>query len=207
VNYLDIPGMVRGQREWLLAQVRARGHSHVVHPGLTFEGCPPARDAGAASTSAASAAGAAASVSGSGSNAMQEDEGPAAAAGQPQAQSQAALTPVPGVGYLPLVDRIPGILEAGWGASTAAMLQLQRDHGALQARLRDLTDKLIAHDDSWPFREPVDVGLVPEYAAVVKEPVGASAPSPLPLYECIVGAVGAICAGCPVARACAHFNP
>ena len=34
VNYLNIPGLVQKQREFLLAQIRKRSHSHIVYPGL-----------------------------------------------------------------------------------------------------------------------------------------------------------------------------
>jgi histone acetyltransferase len=30
---------------------------------------------------------------------------------------------------------------------------------------------VIEYEDSWPFREPVDTSLVPDYLSVVKEPI------------------------------------
>ena len=136
VNYLDVPGMVAAQREWLLARIRALGHSQVVYPGLVFPA--PGGDSG-------------------GDAAMAVDGGGGG-----------------GGGYLADLNSIPGVLAAGWDAGTLSTQQVQRDRSLLQARLGELTDLLIKHDDSWPFREAVDLSLVPEYAVTIKEPIDLS---------------------------------
>lgn len=168
--------MVKAQREWLLANIRAKGQSHIVRPGLTF-----AEDGAASSSASASSASAAATstmaeddASAAGIDAAAAAEGGAAAA--PSASSSAAAAGPPSAadgGYLTRLAAVPGLAEAGWG-SIAGVLEMQKDRAALALRLRDLTARLAAHDDAWPFREPVDSSLVPEYAAVVKEPMGAS---------------------------------
>ena len=66
------------------------------------------------------------------------------------------------------------MLAAGWDAGTLKTLDVQRDRTKLQARLAELTDLLLKHEDSWPFREAVDLSLVPDYAVVVKEPIDLS---------------------------------
>lgn len=42
----------------------------------------------------------------------------------------------------------------------------------LQIKLTELVQKIYEHDDAWPFREPVDASLVPDYLTRIKEPVG-----------------------------------
>ena len=150
VNYLDVPGMVSAQREWVLARIRAAGHSHVVYPGLAFPP-PPGEPAGAAAAAALAGAG----------------EAVAGAAAAADAD-----------GYLADLNGIPGVLAAGWDAGTLSSLQVQRDRNLLQQRLAELTELLVKHDDSWPFREPVDLSLVPEYATLIKEPIGEAVDGP-----------------------------
>jgi hypothetical protein len=51
-------------------------------------------------------------------------------------------------------------------------LQKEGGQATLTSKLTSLVDALFTHDDSWPFREPVDTALVPDYLDVVKVPVG-----------------------------------
>lgn len=175
MNYLDVPGMVKAQREWLLANIRAKGQAHIVRPGLAF-----AEDADAESAAAAAAAGSSSSsaltAAPPASSATMAEDDAAAGAGAAAISSAAAVAGPPAAadgGYLSRLAEVPGLAEAGWG-SIAGVLEMQKDRAALAVRLKELTARLAAHDDAWPFREPVDLSLVSEYAAVVKEPMGAS---------------------------------
>lgn len=101
----------------------------------------------------------------------------------------------PARGALDVLDAVPGIAEAGWRPSAImaqqaherAVLQVRRGRtiagasGALlsreccghaQGQLVDVTARIVAFADSWPFREPVNTRIVPRYAEVVKEPIG-----------------------------------
>lgn len=177
VNYLDVPGMVKAQREWLLANIRAKGQAHIVRPGLVFAEDADAEAAAAAAGSSSSSALTAAPPASSAT--MAEDDaaaGAGAAASSSVISSAAAVAGPPAAadgGYLSRLAEVPGLAEAGWG-SIAGVLEMQKDRAALAVRLKELTARLAAHDDAWPFREPVDLSLVPEYAAVVKEPMDLS---------------------------------
>ena len=72
-----------------------------------------------------------------------------------------------------LVAAIPGIREAGWDAARIQLRDALPDREALATgQLSAFIEALLAHDDSWPFREPVDITVVPDYVEVVKSPIG-----------------------------------
>lgn len=145
---------------------------------------------------------------------MAEDDAAAGSAVGSSASSSAAVAGPPAAadgGYLTRLSEVPGLAEAGWG-SIAGVLEMQKDRAALAVRLKELTARLAAHDDAWPFREPVDLSLVPEYAAVVKEPMGACVLRdsvrcmPMPCQDCWNGATRLIAAAAQILICCASLR-
>jgi hypothetical protein len=72
---------------------------------------------------------------------------------------------------------IAGVKEAGWepedGALPAYRLSIDRvmlppTQENLHTLMQDAWQALHAHEDSWPFREPVDPDDVPDYFDVIK---------------------------------------
>ena len=89
--------------------------------------------------------------------------------------------------FLQDLARIPGLRASGWRVETLAVSRCDTDLVAMAQPLLSFTDQLIAHDDSWPFREPVDLTVVPDYVSVISEPIG-EAPllcPPTHVRECV----------------------
>ncbi|CAK0784458.1 hypothetical protein CVIRNUC_007662 [Coccomyxa viridis] len=81
------------------------------------------------------------------------------------------------------VSSIPGVKEAGWEPSEdsapAYRLSIERvmlppTPENLQTLMQAAWQALLAHEDSWPFREPVDPEDVPDYYDVITDPVDLS---------------------------------
>jgi histone acetyltransferase len=164
-TYANLPEVLSEQRAAVDAAVRGRSQSHVVWPGLErFE------EENRASKAAAVAA-------------KEGGAGAALAATPPSAADLPALFE-----FAPLADAaasIPGVAEAGWPAARAALAAASpppsllvgrtwrpaSDPGALRAFAHSLLCELAAHEDAWPFLEPVDPRDVPDYGLVVKDPM------------------------------------
>lgn len=64
-------------------------------------------------------------------------------------------------------------VEAGWAPVHVAHRRSARDsQAAIAAALQPVLQALCNHTDSWPFLEPVNPHEVPDYLAVVKNPIG-----------------------------------
>lgn len=61
--------------------------------------------------------------------------------------------------------------EAGWKTGTLQLRQLQKDRFALRSKLEALTEAVYGQEEAWPFREPVDTSLAPDYRSVVEHPM------------------------------------
>ncbi|CAL5229703.1 g13075 [Coccomyxa viridis] len=81
------------------------------------------------------------------------------------------------------VGSIPGVKEAGWEPEEETLppyrlsidrVMLPPTPENLQTLMQDAWQALNAHEDSWPFREPVDPEDVPDYLDVIKDPVDLS---------------------------------
>ena len=81
--------------------------------------------------------------------------------------------------YLKHLDKIPGLRAAGWKPESLVTRRRDTDKRAMSVALAAFTDTLFAHDDSWPFRQPVDLTVVPDYTSIVAEPMGACATAAL----------------------------
>jgi len=146
--FTDLPGMISAQRTALDSAVRQYTTAHVVHRGLTrwkeaLEATAEAKDK------------------------RDKNEG---------------ARPAP----VPLAD-IPGVKEAGWTEALYAVgspvyqlvLGSSGDEGLVAPTRENLTalqlqllDKLEAEKDLiWPFLEPVDPAVVPDYYELVKDPI------------------------------------
>lgn len=124
VNYLDVAGMIKAQREAVYEKIKRISKSHAVYPGIAaFESVDVGKEVS-----------------------------------------------IP-------IEAIPGVKEAGWQPS---MLQDgkgdQRRQGLvdLQARLGAVLKALKGVKDSWPFLQPVNAKLVPDYYDVIKHPMDIS---------------------------------
>ena len=163
-TYANLPEVLKEQRAAVDAAVRGRSQSHVVWSGLgRFR----------EEKKAAGGEGAAAAGAGAG----------AATTPSASAPSSAALFE-----FAPLADpavSVPGVAEAGWPAARAALAAASpppsllvgrtwrpaSDPGALEAFAHSLLCELAAHEDAWPFLEPVDAREVPDYHQVVRDPM------------------------------------
>jgi hypothetical protein len=70
------------------------------------------------------------------------------------------------------LQAVPGLLEAGWQAQSLVVSGVPQNKDALNKALVTFTEGLLHHDDSWPFREPVDISIIQDYVTVVKTPIG-----------------------------------
>lgn len=66
---------------------------------------------------------------------------------------------------------VPGVSAAGW---TPAMSQSRSSRTRLYEVLRPFLSELQGHPASWPFRQPVDLEDVPDYATVIMHPMDLS---------------------------------
>ncbi|KAN0040461.1 hypothetical protein ACTA71_008798 [Dictyostelium dimigraforme] len=110
VTYLDIPTMVKAQRNVLNDKIRTISTSHLVYSGLQCFNHGERR--------------------------------------------------IP-------IEKIPGILEAGWINNGLDQQQIN----SLQQQLAVVLQSIKNHDDAWPFLQPVSIEEVPTYYTVVKDPV------------------------------------
>lgn len=86
-----------------------------------------------------------------------------------------------GVPRRPLkIEDIPGIKAAGWtpGQSSSVRLRLLNSTSdgppsrqSLHTFMRSLLRGVLEHQDSWPFKEPVDARDVPDYYDIIKDPI------------------------------------
>jgi histone acetyltransferase len=98
---------------------------------------------------------------------------PAASVVHPPLDFSDAATGGDGDFYLKNAARIPGLKESGYNPN--AVITRKRDtvdRAAMAKPLDAFVSQLVAHDDSWPFRDPVDTSVVPDYLTIVSDPVG-----------------------------------
>ncbi|GKY94889.1 hypothetical protein MPSEU_000453800 [Mayamaea pseudoterrestris] len=75
---------------------------------------------------------------------------------------------------------IPGIQEAGWTMSDLVEAtgvvgkDTDRQKGAQRSDLLSIVRKVQEQQFAWPFREPVDIIAIPDYAEIIKEPMDLS---------------------------------
>ncbi|XP_022904874.1 histone acetyltransferase KAT2A isoform X2 [Onthophagus taurus] len=79
-----------------------------------------------------------------------------------------------GVTSLP-IESIPGIQETGWRptlrTTRGGQLEESQDIDVLAGMLKTVLISVKNHEDSWPFREPVDKNDVPDYYDHIKYPM------------------------------------
>lgn len=74
------------------------------------------------------------------------------------------------------VESIPGIQETGWRPPARAtrgghQLEESQDVDVLAGMLKIVLQSVKSHEDSWPFRQPVDKTTVPDYYEHIKYPM------------------------------------
>ncbi|KAK5647049.1 hypothetical protein RI129_005513 [Pyrocoelia pectoralis] len=74
------------------------------------------------------------------------------------------------------VESIPGIQETGWRPPARAtrgghQLEESQDIDVLAGMLKIVLQSVKSHEDSWPFRQPVDKATVPDYYEHIKYPM------------------------------------
>lgn len=100
------------------------------------------------------------------------NERPVATAVHPPLDWSQAVTGGAADHYLRNLASIPGLTQAGWNPESIVTRRRETDLGGMSTALLAFADQMIAHDDSWPFRDAVDLSVVPDYLSVVKEPMG-----------------------------------
>lgn len=76
----------------------------------------------------------------------------------------------------PITDplAIPGVKEAGWTERTLS--EKEKTIFGLQERLGKILDIIWNNQDSWAFKQPVDVQDVPDYLDIIQNPMGRCTP-------------------------------
>ncbi|XP_057653056.1 histone acetyltransferase KAT2A isoform X2 [Diorhabda carinulata] len=79
-----------------------------------------------------------------------------------------------GVRSIP-IESIPGIEETGWKPASRAtrgqLLEESQDADVLAGLLKSVLNSVKNHEDSWPFRQPVDRHVVKDYYDHIKYPM------------------------------------
>ncbi|CAH1105077.1 unnamed protein product, partial [Psylliodes chrysocephalus] len=79
-----------------------------------------------------------------------------------------------GVRSIP-IESIPGIEETGWKPASRTtrgqQLEESQDVDVLAGLLKSVLNAVKGHEDSWPFRQPVDRHVVPDYYDHIKYPM------------------------------------
>ncbi|XP_072393674.1 histone acetyltransferase KAT2A-like [Diabrotica undecimpunctata] len=79
-----------------------------------------------------------------------------------------------GVRSIP-IESIPGIEETGWKPASRTtrgqLLEETQDADTLAGHLKSVLSAVKIHEDSWPFRQPVDRHVVPDYYDHIKYPM------------------------------------
>mmetsp|Transcript_3149 Transcript_3149/g.11368 ORF Transcript_3149/g.11368 Transcript_3149/m.11368 type:complete len:450 (-) Transcript_3149:1330-2679(-) len=148
ISYKEFPQIIRRQREAVDEKIKELSNSHVVYPGLAYF---------VSKKQAATQMSAAENGDGTGpkphSNTLERERGVK-------------------------IEDIPGVKEAQWPGveATPPKLRLLGTEGApsedeIYSMCSALLKGVRAHEDAWPFQEPVDPNEVPDYYDVVKEPI------------------------------------
>lgn len=161
VNYLDIPGMIRRQKQFVLDRIRAHvGDERMEQLGLALgkDGRPmmrlgtlaDLRDALARANLAGAGGGGAGGggVGSEGGDGTGEDAGGGSGSGTGSGSGRAGAPGEDGVG--------------------------SRSRETLQKTLSQLTQVLLVHSEAWPFTEPVDTTVVTDYLSIISEPMDLS---------------------------------
>ena len=67
-------------------------------------------------------------------------------------------------------EEVPGLQEAGWTKNEYREAK-EGEEKTFEQSAKDILKRLENHDNSWPFKEAVDVTKVPDYPSVVKKPM------------------------------------
>ena len=65
---------------------------------------------------------------------------------------------------------VPGLTEAGWTEELEKRGR-QDDERSFEDQCEEILQKLLKHENSWPFRDPVDRTKVPDYYEVIQKPM------------------------------------
>lgn len=97
-----------------------------------------------------------------------------------------SLLLAPGLNHLgkrkpiPIIE-IPGVKEAGWKPVMIESRKVKiRDRwvvatkDAIHSFAQNMLSDILKLEDSWPFKEPVDANVVPDYYDLVKNPIDLS---------------------------------
>ena len=67
-------------------------------------------------------------------------------------------------------EEIPGLAEAGWTAHRYES-EKKSDERSFEDQCSEVLEVLFTHENSWPFRKPVDKDKVRDYYDVIKKPM------------------------------------
>ena len=68
-------------------------------------------------------------------------------------------------------DEIPALQAAGWTKEEYEREKLA-DERSFEEQCEEIINFLLAHENSWPFRRPVDTKQVRDYNEIIKKPMG-----------------------------------
>jgi len=172
VDYLRLSEIITRQRHAVYEQIKKVSNSHIVYPGIKKFAQQQQQQIQTESQSQQEG----------GSAEGQSAGGEQAATGG--ADGAAKRAPLPD-GMLIDPMEIPGIKESGWrpeppapppSSAAGGSLSTRTSLGAagfsdLHARIGLILKALRAAKDAWPFARPVDIKLVPDYTAIIKQPM------------------------------------
>lgn len=67
-------------------------------------------------------------------------------------------------------SEVPGVIEAGWTESSY-VASAMADQRSFEEQCYEVINYLVNHENSWPFRKPVDTKKVRDYTDVITHPM------------------------------------
>jgi len=174
IDYLRLGALIKRQRAAVHEQIKLISNSHIIYPGLkVFKELAAKTEAKTEQKDGDDAM-----QTGEGGEASKHDSTTAVA---DTARMSSSTLPPP----LIAIPDIPGVLEAGWapprpgsttgtgglGAPTTRTSLGSLGMSDLHAKLGAILKQLRASKDAWPFQQPVDAKVVPDYYTVIHRPM------------------------------------
>ncbi|KAJ1965620.1 histone acetyltransferase [Dimargaris xerosporica] len=146
VRYLELNRVLEIQKRAIRHKIQAMSSSHIVYPGLT---CFQAH-----------------------ANSTEGDQGGWSSAGATASGQQGSPPSTRSSRSMAMIDpySIRGIKESGWTEEMDQQMRKPATSNIMAIQRRIVAD-LQNHNSSWSFAQPVNADEVPDYYAVIKEPM------------------------------------